>query len=275
MCEDLVLFSEFTKKEDLTEEERHQKRVRLEPLIFDILKKKYWPALDSFWETYTPPLGAENCVILVERRVHENLEFVLKNAAYFCRGWSLCVVCSDINIEYCRKIAGKNAAFITFVVAFRGLATRDTGRKEFSDLMKNAEFYAGMPWKHLLFIQEDSYFRRDVPESIFQYDFVASPAYWDITAMVGGISFRNRDAMIRVCREFQETISWEDCFFDKGTKALGLRRPEFEDALDYFCESCFSENPVACHQWWTYFSVDFQDADFFFHRMLDLGISTS
>lgn len=272
MCETLLLFGEFP-KEDISNEVRHQKRTRLEPLIFDILKKKYSNALDAFWDSYTPSVDSDRCVILVERRIHENIEFVLKNAAYFCRGWSLCIVCSDVNLEYCRKIAGKHQDKITFLVAFQGIADRDTGRKEFSDLMKNPNFYSGLPWQHLIFTQEDAYFRRDVPESILNYDFVASPAFWDTTAMVGGISFRNRDAMVRVCREFKEPISWEDCFFDAGTKALGLRRPLFDDALDFFCESCFSENPVACHQWWTYFSVDFEEAEFFFHRMLDLAIS--
>jgi hypothetical protein len=274
MCETPFMFSEFAMTAgDMTDELRHQKRMRMEPLIFDVLKKKYSAALDTFWETYTPPVQSDRCVLIVERRIHENLEFVLKNAAYFCRGWSLCFVCSDLNLDYCRAIAGKHADNIHYIVAYRGNPDRDTGRREHTLLLKNADFYAGMPWKHLIFSQEDAYFRRPVPERLVEcYDFAASPAFWDTSMMVGGISYRNRDAMVRVCREFQEDIFWEDCFFDKGTKALGLRRPAFQEALDYFGESCFSEDPIAVHQWWTYFYLDMEDADYFFRNLLRLEI---
>ena len=273
MCETPFLFGEFTyRANDMTDELRHQKRVRIEPLVFDILKKKYSAKLDTFWETYTPPQTSDRCVLIVERRIHENLEFILKNAAYFCRGWSLCFVCSDLNLDYCRAIAGKNVQYINFIVAFNGNPDRDTGRKEFSSLLKNADFYAGMKWKHLIFTQEDAYFRRAVPEKMLNYDFISCPAFWDTSMMVGGISYRNRDAMVRVCNEFKEDIFWEDCFIDKGTKALGLRRPDFDEALDYFCESCFSDDPVGVHQWWTYFYLDMEDADYFFKLLFKLDI---
>jgi hypothetical protein len=273
MCETPFMFNEFAyRAEEMTDELRHQKRVRMEPLVFDVLKKKYSAKLDAFWETYTPPETSDKCVFIVERRVHENLEFILKNAAYFARGWSLCFVCSDLNIDYCRAIAGRNADNINYIIAFRGNPDRDTGRKEFSNLLKNGEFYAGMPWKHLLFTQEDAYFRRTVPEKLLEYDFVSCPAFWDTSMMVGGISYRNRDAMVRICNEFKEDIFWEDCYFDKGSKALGLRRPTFDEALDYFGESCFCDNPVAVHQWWTYFYLDMEDADYFFRLMFNLDI---
>jgi hypothetical protein len=273
MCETPFMFNEFAvPTATMTTEMRHQKRVRLEPLVFDVLKKKYGAALDTFWEDYTPPVQADRCVMIVERRIHENLEFVLKNAAYFCRGWSICFVCSDVNIDYCRAIAGKNADSVNYVIAFRGNPDRDTGRKEYSDLLKNPEFYAGMPWKRLIFTQTDAYFRRAVPETILEYEFLACPAFWDTTAMVGGISFRDRDAMVRLCRDFKEDISWEDCFIDKGSKALGLRRPAYMEALNYFVESSFSKNPVAVHQWWTYFFLDMPDADTYFRAMLKLDV---
>lgn len=267
------MFNEFRiPAAEMTDALRHQKRVRLEPLVFDVVKKKYGAALDTFWESYTPPKNAENCVLIVERRIHENLEFVLKNAAYFARGWSLCFVCSDVNIGYCRAIAGKNVANVNYVVAFRGNPDRDTGRKEYSDLLKNPDFYAGMPWKNLIFTQTDAYFRRAVPETIVNYDFLASPAFWNTESMVGGISYRNRDAMVRLCREFKEDIFWEDCFIDAGSKALALRRPTFEEALEFFSESCFYEDPVAVHQWWTYFFFEMEDAEAYFHIMLKLEV---
>ena len=55
--ETIHIFDEFSG--ELTTEERHQKRTRLEPLIFDILKQKYWKPLDTFWQTHSIPSEAE------------------------------------------------------------------------------------------------------------------------------------------------------------------------------------------------------------------------
>ena len=55
----------------------HKKRVHVEPLIFDILKVKYYNIFDKFWNENSIPRNTNKSIILVERRIHENLAFIL------------------------------------------------------------------------------------------------------------------------------------------------------------------------------------------------------
>ena len=97
--ETIHIFDEFPGK--LTTEQRHQKRTRLEPLVFDILKQKYWTPIDIFWQTHKVPseIDANKCIVIVERRIHENLAFLIRNVAYFAPTWAITIICSDINLN--------------------------------------------------------------------------------------------------------------------------------------------------------------------------------
>lgn len=271
MTETITIFDEFQQTADeMNDTLRHQKRIKLEPLIFDILKKKYGAVLDRFWDTKGPSTDPDKCILLIERRIHENLEFCIKNAAYFGRGWSLALVCSDMNFEYIKAILGKHFLNVFLLPLFQGSPGRDQAREEYNQLLMNSAFYKSLPWKHILTMQTDSYFRKPIPDDILKYDYIAAPACWDFDSMVGGLSFRNRDAMIQICSEFKENIPSEDLFVDTGAKKLGLRRPSSEKALEYVCESVLYDDPVGVHQWWTFFTRDMEDAQEFFHFYLQL-----
>jgi hypothetical protein len=271
MTETISIFDEFLQTaEQIDNDLRHQKRIKLEPLIFDILKKKYGRALDEFWETTGPTIHPDKCILLIERRIHENLEFCIKNAAYFGRDWTLGIVCSSVNLEYIKTILGKHAANVVLFPLFNGSPGRDEARHEYTQLLTNPSFYKLLPWKNIITMQTDSYFRKPIPADVLAYDYIAAPASWDLSSMVGGLSYRNRDAMIRICEEFKEVIPSEDLFLDTGAKTLNLRRPPFETALEYVCESVMYDDPVALHQWWTFFTIDMEDARDFFHAYLTL-----
>lgn len=273
MTETFHIFDEFPPTADqMTDELRHQKRVKLEPLIFDIVKKKYSAKLDAFWKETGPTIQQDRCILLVERRIHENLEFCLKSAAYFGRDWSIGIVCSDVNLEYCKQVVAPHADKVYLLPFFRGSPGRDQARDEYTHMLKDASFYQALPWKHICIMQTDSYFRKPIPKGVLQYDLVAAPATWDLSSLVGGLSFRNRDAMIRICREFQENIPSEDLFLDRGSIKLEMKRPDCYTAMEYVCESFLFDDPVALHQWWTFFTPDLEDAEEFFHNYLRLEI---
>ena len=273
--ETLHIFDEFKESEyETTLETRHQKRMALEPLIFDILKRKYGRFLREKFQTVEIPATSEKCILLIERRIHPNLEFLLHNIAYFAPGWSICFVCSDVNLAYCKEIARPNQGSIQFLPVFHGSPGRDQARDDYNQLLKSKEFYQSLPWKHLWICQTDSYLRKQIPDSIFQYDFFAAPAIWDTSEMVGGMSYRNRDAMIKICSEYSESISSEDVFISKGAKALGLHLPVFEEALQIISESCLYEDPIGVHQWWTFFFIDLEDAELIFHSYLQFEVRT-
>ena len=76
------IFDEFPETMgEITKERKHLKRQRLEPLIFDILQRKYLGMLIEAWKKDQIPKNTNKCVVLVERRIHENLFFLLRNIA--------------------------------------------------------------------------------------------------------------------------------------------------------------------------------------------------
>lgn len=267
------LFDEYPEtSEELTAERRHQKRMRLEPLIFDILKRKYQEPLELFYTYYTFPLHQDKCVVLVERRIHENLYFLLRNIAYFARGWSLCIVCSDVNLAYCRECAGDLVNGITFLPLFKGNPSPEQGKLEYNLLLQDSEFYRMFSAENLLFMETDSYLRKKVPDDIMDYDYVAAPYEWDMNVAGGGLSFRKRSAMIDICQKKKEKLPGQDIYICQGVHEFGYKMPEFMKGITYVSESCFYEDSFAVHQWWTFFFLDSEDAEFIFQCMLTFDL---
>lgn len=272
MLETVRLFDEFScSPDEMTRELRHKKRMALDPLIYDIVKQKYGAKLDVFWKTHCVPEKADSTLVLIERRIHPNLSFVLQNAAYFARSFGIVLVCSDLNYEYCKEICQGKAVDIRPLL--KGNPDPQQGKDEYNALLKSAEFYTSLPGDSLLVFQVDTYFRKPVPKEWKDYDLVAAPYEWDETSVGGGLSFRNKEAMIRICSEFEEMIPDEDAYLCAGIQKLGYKIPPFELGVQWISESCLYEDPVGVHQWWTFFfPQQTEDAEEIFHALLSLEI---
>jgi hypothetical protein len=269
----LSLFDEFPESMgEITDERKHQKRMRLEPLIYDILKLKYLPRLCEAYDAYEVPKNMDKCIVIVERRIHENLFFLLRNITYFAKGWSVCIVCSDVNMEYCKNIAGNNVNNIQFLPLFTGNPEPAVGKKEYNDLLKNADFYRKLNSENLLFVQTDTYLRKPIPDIILSYDYAASPYAWDENLSGGGISFRKRSPMVDICEKMTSNQCDEDVYICNGVRELGYKMPEFMEGITYFSESCLYEDPIGVHQWWTFFMKEMEDAEVIFDSLLTLEI---
>jgi hypothetical protein len=265
MTETPHIFDEFIDSNgESTKEEIHRKRVSLEPLVFGILKRKYGDLFRNAFQSYKRPEKSDKCVLIIERRIHENLEFILHNVAYYANGWNIAILCSDINIRYIRAILGDRRPEITVLQVFSGSPDRDTARSEYNSLLKSAEFYESLPtkWNHLLTVQMDSYLRRVIPDSITQYDFIASISSWDTTNMSGGMTYRRRQTMIDVCNRYtpvnKEALDEDDYIF-KGTQHLGYSIPSYDIAKNLIVESHFPLENIdffGLHQWWTFCEPD-------------------
>jgi len=266
--EALELFGEYIKEN--TPETIHNKRMHLEPLIYDILKIKYYTIFDKFWNENSIPKNSNKAIVLVERRIHENLAFILRNMFYFARYWSIVVICSDINYNYLKSICGNNN--VKLLQLFEGNPDRDKGRKEYNDLLKSLEFYEMLPYEHLFFVEMDTYLRKPIDESMFEYDYVAAPYNWDFSSAGGGMSYRKKSVMIDICKRFTSTTPMQDCFANEGIKALGYKMPNYLDGMKYICESCFCVDPMGVHQWWTFFTKNIEHKEIIFHNYLKMEI---
>ena len=226
-------------------------RNNLEPAIFDELREKYGAELKEYWDSAVFPKEAKNTVLLVERRVHPNIEFVLHNFMYFCRGFSLTVVCSDENLDYVKGIVGNHTA--TIMPIFKGEGDKETGIREYNELMTDAEFYKKIPAEYILSMQTDSYLRKPLPEMLWEYEYIACPWAWKKHFVGGGgLTFRNRECVIDICEKSTRSKKHEDVFFSESCFIMGKKVLPIELRETIFSESCFTDDPVGVHQWWTY-----------------------
>jgi hypothetical protein len=267
------IFDEFPESfENISPELRHKKRIALEPFIYDILKSRYGKFLDNWWKTYTVPKESDKTIVIVERRIHPNLWFLIRNLSYFCQGWSVVFVCSNTNIKYIQEIVEHNKNNCMYMVAFSDSPEREKAIKEYNFLLKDSNFYTALPSENCLFVQTDTYLRKPIPNEILNYDYVSSPFTWDETSAGGGISFRKKSSMIDICKRSKCTYENEDTFICEGVKNLGYKMPEFMEGITYFVESCLYEDPVGIHQWWTFFYPGMEYANEIFQSLLDLQI---
>lgn len=272
MLETIHIFDEFFQSsEELTKEQRHQKRIALDPFIYSILQHKYGSKLESFWKSHTVPSKTDSYIVIVERRLHPNLAFILYNAAYFASNYGIILVCSDTNYEYCKELCQDKDVLL--LPMFTGIGDPVQGKQDYNTLLKQKEFYESLPGSYLLFLEMDCYIRKSIPEEWKQYDLIAAPYEWDESSCGGGFSFRNKSAMISICKSFPDTTWAQDTYLCDGAKALHMKMPDFLTAVTYISESCLYEDPIGVHQWWTFFFPNqLEDSDVIFHSLVSLAI---
>jgi len=238
-------------------EHLHNLRTDLETPIYDELRSKYGQALKAAWDSTTFPQTSSNTVMLVERRAHPNIEFVLHNVMYFAsmsRPFSLTIVCCKENEQFIRTILGKHEQSTHFIVPWDTNSHRDIARPEYNTLMKDPEFWNQVRADYVLSIQTDCYLRKPLPDILWTLDYVAAPWAWKPWVVGGsGLTFRRRQAVIEMCKKGFTRIIAEDEFFAIQCAATKRKVLPLEEAEHIFAESRFvSEDPVGVHQWWTY-----------------------
>jgi len=250
----------------------HSARMAFEEPIFDLLRKNYGAKLKQAWDEADFPQTSSNTVLLVERRPHPNIEFVLHNFMYFANlgshKFSLTIACSKENEAYIRKILGKHEATTHILVVYETDCGRDQARQEYNKLMKSEEFWTQIRADYVLSMQTDCYLRKPLPPCIWTVDYVAAPWSWKPWVVGGsGLTFRKKDAVIDMCRVHIKKEIAEDEFFAQMCLHTKKRVLPLEIAEHVFSESRFVPDPVGVHQWWTYLSqVDFdkkEDQEFF------------
>ena len=227
----------------------HRCRVELEPFVYSYLKDVYGGALSKAWDSCTIPLVSEKAILLVERRCHPNLEFTIKNAVYFAKGYSLHIVCSEANLSFVKEVCGSQLPNIHIHPAFKDIGTVESGKKEYNDLLKTHGFWAHFKEEYFLCIETDSYLMRPLPSVVYQYNYVACKWPWvPEQAGGGGLSHRRRSFMLEVCGLPSNACEMQDTFAAQGLLTLGY--PSLEKEI--FCESSCEEGLIGTHQWWTF-----------------------
>ncbi len=235
-----------------TAEELHTQRCELDTVVFDILHARYLPWLRAWWLTYKlPPVEHTNhTYVCYEMRPHKNMEFIILSTLFFAGpATSLIVYCSVENLAHIQRILAHNYVAAEIRIFDETDTGREEGRRRYNETLQSLEFWESLPVEHVILCEMDGYFRSPITQDLWDYDYVCCPWPWDHTVVGGGgVSLRRRSAMIRIARECPHLVQYaQDIWVATGVKELAL------NALPAFTEGAFFENPVAVHQWWTFY----------------------
>lgn len=256
------LLKTLSSEEDINKWQKdtlHFYRVQLEPYIFNYLNHTYSHTLDEFWKTHTFPKKADRAFVIVERRIHPNWWFVLRNIAWAAPHFSLYIFCSDLNYEFVKSLLGDKAKNVHIYNCFKGNPCRDKAIKEYNITLKLPDFYKQIDAEYCITCQMDSYFLQKIPNWIFSGVYYGPPWCWNPTmAGNGGLSIRNIKNMIEICRKEIDNIQYneaEDLFFSKMIEKHSLFLPDLNFRLSVFQENMPTESiPIGIHQFWTFLS---------------------
>ena len=229
-------------------------RNRYDPAVFQILTNVYGPTLDRFWKTHTPPLVSKKAFVIVERRCHPNMWFILRNIAYFGRDWAIYIFCSKQNAAYIAGLLGDKLPHVHLNVIFTEIADAASGVREYNELLKQRQFWERIDAETVCTIEMDCYLRKPIPDELLDYDYVGTPWGWSLHTPGGtGLSIRKRAAMLDVCDHADKKIPMQDHFAAEGMFHQGYSWMPSSQGVNVFVENYYTDDPVGVHQWWTFF----------------------
>jgi len=234
------------------EDALHKYHTIYEKRVFDYLKSKYLDYLRNWWKSYElPTVSINNCIVLYETRCHPNLEFIIYNLTYFARNWGLIIYCSNANYNFINNILKHNSIKAVLHIIREDEGGREV-RNEYNEFTKSDEFWSSLPCNNILMCEMDAYLRKKIPHNVLSFDYICClwPWYADLPGG-GGISFRNVNAMKRICREYPELKI--ELFAQDSWAAEGCKRLNLSYNNSYLVEAAHHIiDPIGFHNWWTF-----------------------
>ena len=238
----------------------HILRYILEPYIYNYLLVTYGPALDKFWQTYTPPKKAENAFVIVERRPHPNFWYILRNIAWAAPQMSVYIFCSDENEDFIRTLLGNKAEHYNIVRAFQGNPPREKAIQDYNNFYTDYRNYEMMDAKYIMTVQMDIFVRRKLDMNMFMTDYYGNPWAWkQEDPGGGGATVRRVAKMIEICRRWRPDPSVdcpisEDGWINEKIIECGTW-PHVGIRGTVFMETLLQNNPYVVHQTWSFTDV--------------------
>lgn len=239
-------------------------RYILEPYIYNHLLVNYGPALDRFWQTYTPPKKADNAFCIVERRPHPNFWYILRNIAWAGPQMSVYIFCSDENEQFIRTLLGDKAQHYNIICFFKGNPSREQGVQEYNNFYTDYRNYEKIDAKYIMTVQMDIFIRRKLDMDMFMTDYYGNPWAWNQEDPGGGGATVRRIAkMIEICRRWRPDPSIscpipEDGWINEKIKECGTW-PNKEIRGITFMETLLNNDPYVIHQTWSFTDVLLKD----------------
>ncbi len=236
------------------EETLDRYRCDLEAYIWQHFMFKYGPALDNFWKTHQFPKKADKAWVIVERRCHPNLWFLIRNIAWAAPNFSLYIYCSDENYSFIKALLGDKFNNVNIFIWFKGFATRQEGKDQYAQTFKLPGFYKLIDAEYMIRAEPDTYLRHKIPNEIFRDDFYGAPWGWNAEMPGGGgLHIRKIKSMIDLCTKANHGgAEGEDYWLGQKIIEYGYKYPELEFRKKIFSENFPVADPIGVHQFWTF-----------------------
>ena len=200
---------------------------------------------------YTPtlPVDSDYFAVIVEPRIDDNIETIIKTVMYYLedssKKWGLQIFHGTKNIEQILNIT-KNWDNVSLV----NLGTDNLTKREYNDMMMTTDFWNKVKGKKILSFQNDSILLKGGIDQFLKYDYIGAPWIKPKEGYFvgnGGLSLRNKDKMIEICtlNDDKSNIPLEDIFFVKNLKGEGVA--DIETAYNFSMEDIFSEHAMGLH----------------------------
>lgn len=228
-------------------------RYTLEPYIYHYLIQEHMAVFNETWKDYLPPQEAKYAVVIIERRMHPNFEFILKNVAWAGQQLSVYIFCSDVNEKYIRAILGKKATAYHIHPVFKGIGTVQEGKAEYNRFLTSVDTYRMINAEYMMTIQMDNFIRRKIHDTFFIGDYWGNPWAWKQNSPGGGGGTIRRVAkMIELCEAEGPCLDDnEDTWIAERIMKKGEYPPLAIRGI-IFMESIPADHPVCIHQFWTF-----------------------
>jgi hypothetical protein len=221
----------------------------------DIVQEKYLLFFQKEYKKILINPQSKYACVIVEPRLHPNLEFVIKNVLFFLPNFSLYIFHSNENKKFVEEIIGHNLSN----VHFHNFTSGNITIEEYNELLTSPYFYETIHAEDILIFQTDSYIRKSGIECFLEYNFamIGAPWHWYDAAKPqggnGGFCFRKKDLMLNIIKHapFDKTCN-EDYYFHKGCLELGYLLPTKEISQFFSMETIYCENSYAIHKAWYY-----------------------
>jgi len=251
-------------------------RNEIEPYVFNYLNHTYGRKLDEFWRTHQFSKEYKYAFVIIERRVHPNWWFVLRNILWAAPHFSLYIFCSDINYDFITTLLGDKAENVHIHKWFKGIADREKGSIESNSTLKLSGFYKLINAEYIITVQLDSYFLQKIPDWIFTSAYYGAPWNWYIDmAGNGGMSIRNIKNMIEICDKNKQSVEnndAEDWYFSQAIIKYNYDLPSLEFRINVFQENFPTDTiPIGIHQFWTFIdNYKISDREYFTKQITKL-----
>lgn len=241
-------------KKQWEDESLDKYRCDLEPYIWQYFMFNYGPKLDEFWNKHEFSIKSKYAWVIIERRCHPNLWFLLRNIAWAAPTFSLYIFCSDENIEFIKALLGKKAKNVHIISWFSGFVSREEGKNQYNLSLKLPKLYEIIDAEYLISVQTDTYLRHKIPETIFVDDYYGCPWFWKRdTPGGGGITIRKIKSMIDLCNKTYDLgMENEDSWIGNKIIEFGYTFPPLEIRENIFSENYPVPDPIGVHQFWTF-----------------------